>query len=147
MGFSVSGATAVLLVGGLLAFSMAFSAANNGFERVSAAQEEREDRLLAQQNSAIEIANATYDSTAGNLTVAVENTGSVELTVSDTSLLVDGIYRSGVDTSVGGDDATDVWLPGERLTFTLDASGQPSQVKVVAETGVSDTFTEVTTSA
>jgi len=146
MGFSVSGATAVVLIGGLIAFGMAFSAANNGFERVSSAQEDREDRLLAQQNSAIEIANATYDAGATELTVAVNNTGSTSLAVPDTSLLVDGEFRDGATTSVGGDAATDVWLPGEQLTFTAGASTQPDRVKVIAETGISATDTEVTAS-
>lgn len=143
MGFSVSGATAVVLIGGLIAFSMAFSAAHNGYERVSTAQEERADRLLAQQNSGIELANASYDADAGELTVDVNNTGSIELGVGDTSLLVDGALRADPNTSVGGNAATGVWLPGEQLHFTVDLSAGPDRVKVIAGTGVSDTETGV----
>lgn len=143
MGFSVSGATAVVLIGGLIAFNMAFAAANNGFERVSAANEDREDRLLDQQNSAVEIANATYDGGTTELTVLANNTGAATLAVADTSLLVDGAFRSDANTSVEGNAATDVWLPGEQLSIAVDASVRPDRVKLVAGTGVADVETEV----
>lgn len=141
MGFSVSGATAIVLIGGLIAFSFAFSAASNGFERVSDAQTDREERLLDQQNTAIEIANASYD--AGTLTVSVNNTGSTELDVAETSLLVDGEYEPTATTSVDGDGSTSVWLPGEQLRFEVDRDSQPGRVKVVTGIGVADTTTEV----
>lgn len=143
MGFSVSGATAVILIGGLIAFSFAFSAVNNGYERVAEAQEDREDRQLVRTNSAIGIANATYDSNASTLTVDATNTGSTELVVSEVSLLVDGTYRSNVTTSVEGDAGTDVWYAGETLTMEVTESTKPSRVKVVAGTGVAATETEV----
>jgi flagellar protein FlaF len=143
MGFSVSGATAVILIGGLIAFSFAFSAANNGYERVTEAQEDREDRQLLRANSEIGITNATYDSNAATLTVNVTNTGSTELVVSEVSLLVDGSYSSTVSTSVEGNGGTDVWLAGEVLTMEVDASTRPDRVKVVAGTGVAAVETEV----
>lgn len=146
MGFSVSGATAVILIGGLIAFSFAFTAASNGLEQVSEAQNDRDERTLAQQNTAIEIAGSTYDGTADELTVLVNNTGSAELTVNGTSLLVDGTYQSGVSTSVDGDGSTELWLPGEQLRLVVGATTQPARVKVVTETGVAATTTEVTTS-
>lgn len=146
MGFSVSGATAVILIGGLIAFSFAFSAMTNGYERMADAREERSDRLLEQANAEIEIANATYDGNASALTVDVNNTGATDFTVGDVSLLVDGTYRSNVSTSVDGDDVTDVWLAGEQLTMTVDADTEPSRIKVVTETGTSAVTTEVNAS-
>jgi flagellar protein FlaF len=146
MGFSVSGATAIILIGGLIAFSFAFGAMNNGYERVSEAQEERDDRELLRANSDVAIANATYDSNASSLEVTVTNTGSAELEVSEVSLLVDGEYRSNVTTAIGGDAATDVFLPGEALSMTVEQSVQPDRVKVVAGTGVAATSTEVNAS-
>jgi len=147
MGFSVSGATAVILIGGLIAFSFAFSAVNNGYERVSAAQEDRDDRQLLQANSDVGIETATYDDADGTLTVNATNTGSTELVVSEVSLLVDGTYRTNVTTSVDGNTATDVLLAGEVLTMTVNQSVRPDRVKVVTGTGVSAVSTEVNASA
>lgn len=146
MGFSVSGATAIILIGGLIAFSFAFGAMNNGYERVSEAQEERDDRQLLRANSDVGIANATYDSNASSLTVNVTNAGSAELVVAEVSLLVDGEYRSNATTAIDGDASTEVFLPGEVLTMTVDQSVQPDRVKVVAGTGVAATSTEVNAS-
>jgi len=143
MGFSVSGATAVILIGGLVAFSFAFGAMNNGYERVSAAQEDSQERLLAQTNADVEIANATYDANATELTVRANNTGATELVVTDVSLLVDGEYQQSPTSAVGGDTATDVWLTGEQLTLSVDAAAKPDRVKVVAGTGTAATTTEV----
>lgn len=147
MGFSVSGATAVILIGGLIAFSFAFSAVNNGYERVAEAQEDQQERQLLRTNSDVGITNATYDSSNERLAVDVTNAGSSELVVSEVSLLVDGRYRSNVSTSVEGMGSTDLWAAGEQLTMTVDQSTQPDRVKVVAGTGVAATETEVTASA
>lgn len=146
MGFSVSGATAVILVGGLIAFSFAFGAMNNGYERIAEAQEDRQERLLEQANADIEVVNASYDTNASSLTVETNNTGSAELVVSDVSLLVDGQYQPSANTSVDGDAGTDVWLAGEQLEHSLDAASKPDRVKVVTGTGTESTHTEVNTS-
>jgi flagellar protein FlaF len=146
MGFSVSGATAIILIGGLIAFSFAFGAMNNGYERVSEAQQERDDRELVRANSDVTIANATFDSNASSLTVNVTNAGSAELDVEEVSLLVDGEYRSNATTAIDGDASTEIFLPGEVLTMTVDQSVQPDRVKVVAGTGVAATSTEVNAS-
>lgn len=147
MGFSVSGATAVILIGGLIAFSFAFSAVNNGYERVADAREDQEDRELLRANSEVGITNATYDDSDGTLTVNATNAGSAELVVSEVSLLVDGTYRGNVSTSVAGHDGTDVWLAGEVLTMEVAQSARPDRVKVVAGTGIAATETEVNESA
>jgi len=146
MGFSVSGATAVILVGGLIAFSFAFGAMNNGYERIADAQEDRQERLLEQANADVEVVNASYDGNASTLTVETTNKGSAELVVSEVSLLVDGQYEAGANTSVDGDSSTDVWLAGEQLQHALDHPVQPDRVKVVTGTGAASTLTEVNSS-
>lgn len=140
MGFSVSGASAIILLAGVLAFGVAFTAATNGFDQVSAAQDDRSDRLLEQQNSDLNVTNVTFNSTAERLNVTVENTGSIELAVDETSLVVDGQFQGDSinETSVEGDTETNVWLPGEELTFVVDRSTNADRVKVTSETGVSD---------
>ena len=146
MGFSVSGATAIILVGGIIAFSFAFTAASNGFEQLSDAQTDRENRLLDQQNTAVEIASATYDGDAETLEVVVSNSGSSDLAIARTSLVVDGTYHTDVSSAVDGDDATTLWLSGEQLTLEVSVDAQPDRVKVVTETGVADATSEVTAS-
>lgn len=140
MGFSVSGATAIILLAGVLAFGIAFTAATNGFDEVSAAQDDRSDRLLEQQNSDVNVTNVTFDSDAEQLTVTVENTGSIGLAVDETSLILDGQFQSAAinETSVEGDTETNVWLPGEELTYVVDRSTTADRIKVTSETGVSD---------
>lgn len=140
MGFSVSGATAIVLLAGVIAFGIAFTAAANGFDVVSDAQDDRSDRFLDQQNSAIELTDQTFDATEEQLTVEVENTGSAELAVSDTDLLLDGTLQTDeiTATAVEDDEDTDLWLPGEVLEFSVDRETAPDRIKVVTETGVSD---------
>jgi len=136
MGFSVSGASAVILLAGVLCFSMAFTALSNGYERVSDAEQDRIERLLEQQNSDINITEVT------STTVKVNNTGSTTLDVNETHVVTNGTFEEPDSTSVEGNSDTTVWAPGEQLTITLSSS-DPTRVKVVTETGVSDTVTGV----
>ncbi len=148
MGFSVSGSAAVVFVGLFLAFGMYHSATANSFERVSDAEEARSDDLLESRNTALNVTNASYDNSANELTVEVNNTGAAQLRVSHTDLLVDGQYQTGwADAAtVAGDADTDLWLTGEQLSVTLTGiSSQPDHVKVVTGTGVAVTA-EVTAS-
>ena len=138
MGFSVSGSAAIIFASMFIAFGMWYTASANSFEQVTEAQNDRADSVLEMSNSAVEINSTTYSS--GNLTVEVNNTGAAQLSVSDTDLLVDGRYEGRWNESVVADDAdTDLWLAGEQLTITVELPEQPDRVKIVTETGVSDT--------
>lgn len=141
MGFSVSGATAILFLGMIVSFGIAYSAASNSFERVSDAYDDETERMLDQQNTEIEIANVTWNASGNEyLNVSVQNTGSTSLSVEDTDLLVDNVYQeSYVERTVDGDPDTDLWLPGETLNYTVSVDSEPDRVKVITETGVSAT--------
>ena len=146
MGFSVSGSAAIVFAGMFIAFGMFHTATTNGFERVSEAQDDRTDRTLAQQNTAIDVIDATWNATANELTVNVTNTGAEALAVSAVDLLANNSYIAGYDTSVDGDSETDLWLPQERLTITVTSlADDPGRIKFVTGTGVADatTTTEV----
>lgn len=144
MGFSVSGSAAIIFAGMFIAFGMFHTATTNGFERVSDAQQDRTDRTLAQQNTAIEIVSAEWNSTSGTLTIEVNNTGAQSLSVSDVDVLANNEYQTGYSTSVDGDSQTDLWLPQEQLTITVTSvDTDPGRVKVVTGTGVSETSTTV----
>ena len=139
MGFSVSGSAAIVFASLFIAFGMFYTASANSFETVSDAQQDRTDLNLDQQNSAIDVTNATYDN--GTLTVQVDNTGGSYLTLEGTSILLDNDlqtgWRDGAD--VDGDGTTDIWSPGERLELSLSPATIPDRVKVVTKTGVADT--------
>lgn len=147
MGFSVSGATAVILVGMLVCAATLYPAVDRYGERRSDAVSDRNDRALTQQNTAVETLNATYNATSDRLNVTVWNTGASVLSVPELDLLVDGTHTSVAanDVTVSGDTTTEVWAPNERLNITVTESTTPEQVTVVTGPGVATTMTvEVT---
>lgn len=139
MGFSVSGSTVIILIGCLIAFSAAFTVATSSFDRVTTAQDERADRLLDRQNTAIEIGAVERD--GGTLTISVTNTGSTVLSIDRTDLLVDGEYRDAEPTVTDANgttkSGTTLWLPGETLEYSIESDG--NDVKIVTEHGVAAT--------
>jgi len=143
MGFSVSGAAAIIFATMFIAFGMWFTAASNSFESVTEAQQAQTDNTKSAKNTDIEVLSAEYNGT--HLVVDVDNAGATQLSLDDTDLVVDGSYVSDWqdNATVEGDSSTRLWLTGERLTIELERSEAPGQVKVVADTGISDTM-EVT---
>jgi len=140
LGFSVSGSAAIVFVGIFLAFSTAYTASANGFERVSDATSAVDEESLERQNTALSIANTTYDAGNDTLSVNVTNEGTTALSVNATDLLVDNTYRDDYTVRrVAGDNSTDLWLPGERLHLEVSASSQPTRVKIVSGPGVAVT--------
>jgi flagellar protein FlaF len=142
MGFSVSGATAILLAASLIAFGMWHSAATDRFERVNDAEQFRADDALAEENTDIEIITATETFAGTRVSVEVQNTGAGALSLNRTDLFFDNSYETGwqgevVFTDTDGPRTTDLWLPGETLNITRQKT--PTRVKLVTENGVSDT--------
>lgn len=148
MGISVSASTAVVFLGVFIAAGTLYPAVSNGVEQVTTAQQQQGDRILAQQNTAVNVTDATYNTTTGELRVNVTNDGTTALDVTETNLLVDGAPNSTESdfvTSIAGDTSTTVWLPGETLNVSVDpgpAGGGnaelPARVQIVVEYGVSD---------
>lgn len=131
MGFSVSGATAVILLGLFIATGTVATVVANGYGQISDAEQDRADRLVAQQETDLEITAVD----PANDTITVENTGSQELRVSATTVILDGTQTNEYDTSVEGDPETDLWLPGETLTIERELA-DVDRVKIVTEYGV-----------
>jgi flagellar protein FlaF len=143
MGFSVSGAAAIIFISLFIAFGMWFTAASNTFEQVTEAEEMQADSTLESSNTELEITSATYNESGNRqLVVTANNTGAEGLSLNGTDLLVDGVFVDGwqPDAEVEGNSGTDLWLSGEQLQITLDRS-QPQRVKLVTESGVSATAT------
>lgn len=137
MGFGVSGSSAIIFLGVLIAGVTMYSAAEATVEQVGEARDANSERLLDRKNTAVNITNATYVTGTENLTVAVENVGSTSLSVADTTILVNNSYRSTTNATVDGVAGTDVWAPGETLRLnTSEGPSAPSRVTVVTENGV-----------
>lgn len=135
MGFSASGATAILFVALLVCAGSAYSTMSLAHERVSSATDDRDDRALDQRNTAIVVELVAF--VDGELTVAVLNEGARTLSVEETSLLIDGEYRSDATTSVDGDADRTIWTSGESLELSVAVTGDaPERVKVVTDNGV-----------
>lgn len=147
MGFSTSGAAAVVFLGLLVCASTLYPVLDANQERSLDADEAREDRSLARQNTALSLAAVTYNASGdGDLVVRVDNTGTTTLGVAGTSLLVDGEYVAFESATVDGDATRTTWAGGERLVVRVDRSavdGPPDRVVVVTENGVTDATGEV----
>jgi flagellar protein FlaF len=140
LGFSVSGSAAIVFVGLFLAFSTAYTASANGFERVADARSAVDEESLDRQNTAIAVTNATYDAGNDTLRVDATNEGATALRVDAVDVIVDNAYRDDfADRRVAGNASTDLWLPGERLHLELTATERPNRVKLVSGPGVAVT--------
>jgi flagellar protein FlaF len=135
MGFSASGATAVIFIGLLVSAATLVPAVQDAREAQYDGLENRDDRMLEQRNTEIEVVDAVYNDTEDTLTVRLDNTGTTPLDAEETDLLVDGEY---VDPSrdVAGDGGRTLWSPGSRLVFTYDMTVTPNRVHIATRPGV-----------
>lgn len=140
MGFSVSGSAAIVFIAAFVSVGILYSAAYNGYEEVTVAEDGQADRLLQQRNTDVSIVGTSYNSTEENFTVQIMNDGSTTLSVSETDVVLDGVYQSSWESyNVSGSTTTDVWAPGETLNVTVNSTSDPGRVKVVTGTGVAVT--------
>lgn len=140
MGFSTSGATAILLVGVLVAVSVAYPTLQAAQDLRQDAIEDRDDRALETHNTAIDDVEATFD--GGELTVTARNDGTTSLSAADTTLLVDGTIPGDRDVEIDDEPDRELWLPEEELRITVDESDlsdDPDRIKLVTERGVAIT--------
>ena len=151
MGFSVSGSFAIIAVGTFIAVGVFYGAASNGAELVTESQSDAFDNRLEQQNTAINITRAEYDTSlvTDTLIIEVKNTGSTALEVNDTDYIVDNELITHEDVrdqgseSVDGDSDTQLWLPGETLRIEITSTifediTNPDRVRIVTGPGVAD---------
>ena len=141
MGFSTSGAVAILFVGLLIAVGIVFPVLQTAQDRQSTAMSDREDRALDVRNTAIDVGTEWSD---GELAVSVTNVGSTTLAVEETDLLVDGTYlrRSDYSTLVAGEPTRTTIQPGETLVMETTET-DVDRVKVVTGNGIARPVTGV----
>ncbi|MFB6164984.1 MAG: hypothetical protein ABEJ31_07480 [Haloarculaceae archaeon] len=139
MGFSVSGSFALLTIATVLALGGFYATTANVVERVTGATQAQQTHLRAAQETAIAVGNVTANPTCG-VRFNVTNVGDRRLSLNDTDLLVDGVYRTGwqAGATVDGDAATDLWLPGQRLSInvTTGLDAARDRLKLVTGPGV-----------
>lgn len=141
---STSGSFLVIFIGLFLALGTLTTVASNTSERVADAGTDQLDHHVATQETSLNVTAATWE-TDETLELRVNNTGSTDLSVNETTVLVDGRYVSmdAFDATVDG-TSTDVWGIEQQLVLRDDGTvadrvGTPSRVKVVTDTGVADT--------
>ena len=93
---------------------------------------DRAGRLKGEVEAELEIINdplaVPYNSTTGNLTFYIKNTGSIKLSVDDLVVAANGVARAGnqISTTIvgGGND----WLPGKVLVAVFTVGNLTSGV-------------------
>lgn len=133
----------VILLGMFVAFAMAYPVAITSFDQISSAHGYQQDAIESWQNADIDLEEASYDPDDEVLTVRISNTGSEELTIRTTHLLVDGDLVPEMNRSIDGAPNATVWLPGETLELIVERDDEPTRVKVVTELGLSAVTEEV----
>lgn len=146
MGFSVSGATALLFIAFLISFGAFYTASTGAVDQVQDAQVDRTDRNVETLNTEIEIDdNRTMYNESGEdkLEIVANNTGASSLQVEDLSLLVNGEYvsfDSEADVELSDPSGDTLWIPQQTLTITITGDFEtPVSVKLVTEYGIAAT--------
>jgi flagellar protein FlaF len=135
MGLEVSASYAILAFALFMSVGIMYGSVWNAAERTSDSLEDGRTHSDELRKTDITVVGADY--AAGTLRLSVKNTGTTDLSVSATDLLVDGRYITAEsrDSTVVGESNTNVWVQGETLEFRVDAP-PPTYVKVVTEYGV-----------
>lgn len=144
MGFSVSGATVVILIGMLVAFAMVFPAAMTSIDQLADAYGQQQSDLETWHNADIELVEAIYDTDSETLMVNASNEGTEPLAVRGIHLLVDGELPGDVTRSVDADPDASTWLPGETLELTVEDIDHPERIKLVTGIGLTAVTEDVT---
>ena len=139
MGISVSAGTAVILVGVFLMLGVIVPGALNAYDRIGAAEDDRERLHVDRERTTVSINESATAVDNGTLTLVVDNAGSTALTLSETTVIIDNELAIPETIEVAGtsNEETDLWLPEETATFTIEAD-DPESVVVVSRYGIDD---------
>lgn len=145
MGFSVSGATALLLVAFLISFGAFYTATTGAVDQVQDAQMDQTDQRVETLNTEIEIdgQQSAYNESGGDvLRIVANNTGASSLQVEDLSLLVNGQLTefSLGNVTLSDPDGESLWIPQQTLTIEITGDfDEPVGIKLVTEYGIAAT--------
>jgi flagellar protein FlaF len=137
MGFSVSTSYALIGLAVLAAFGTGYTVVSTSADRVTDATEDHLDRVEQVGATDISVTDVEYDFVDGVLTVNITNTGSTQLSVGETDVLLDGEYvpEESRTTTVSGNTTTDLWGPEQTLVIGVGAASS-ERAKVVTENGI-----------
>ena len=142
MGFSVSMAFAIFLVGLLALSTILVSSYDYRSGLIDNAERVRHERMVKELQTDLEIITTDYDAVQDILTIDVKNTGSTVLNASKVDVLLDGELETANITSlkVNGVDSS-VWSPEDTLQIKISGvAANPTRIKVIAENGISDYY-------
>lgn len=120
MGFSVSATMAIFFAAFLILFSILYSSMNDAFDSVSESFDERYEYMNDKLQTGVAILDASYLRDSDTLEIRVQNTGSKVLDISKVDLVLGGELMTSANKTIEG-KTTDVWLPLETLTISMDA--------------------------
>jgi archaellum component FlaF (FlaF/FlaG flagellin family) len=119
MGFSVSASMAIFFATFLILFSILYSSVDDAFETVSESFDDRYEYMNERAQTNLDIICLSYSKDTDTFTAEVQNSGSVALDIDKVRLLLDGVLETAATMNISG-ESTDIWLPMETLTITLD---------------------------
>ena len=146
MGFSVSGATALVLIALLLSFGAVYTATTGSFGEIRDAQADQSDRNVNTLNTDIEINSAVYnESGTDDLVISANNTGATTLELNSTDLLIDGDLQTNWrdNATINGTEAN-LWVSQYSLEIPINygpSDSRPDRVKLVTEYEIAATAT------
>ena len=145
MGFSVSGATALILVAFLVSFGAFYTATTGTFNEIQDAEADQTDRNIDTINTDIEIGSAVYNGSGNyDLVITANNTGATTLELNDTDLLIDGelVTDWRASASINGSSSSSLWVPQYTLEIQIGRDSndpRPGRVKLVTEYAIAAT--------
>lgn len=146
MGISTSGAALVVFAAMFLALGTLHGTASDAVERVNAAEEAQVKHSLAIHATAMNLTNASYNTTADVFTIKAVNTGERPIDVEALSVVGDANFVPQTEfeaVTVAGRESS-VWRPGQELVLQdVDGSidglvegSAPDYTKLVTADGV-----------
>lgn len=145
MGFSVSGATALILVAFLVSFGAFYTATTGTFNEIQDAEADQTDRNIDTINTDIEIGSAVYNGSGSyDLVITANNTGATTLELNNTDLLIDGelVTDWRANAMINGNESSYLWVPQYTLEIPIEGDSndpRPDRVKLVTEYAIAAT--------
>ncbi len=140
MGFSVIAGTGVLLISGIVAFSIVVVQNDAADDAVLRAEQAAQDAALERRLGSLEVTQTIYQAGPDRLTIDVTNTGETTFATAELDVLLDGVVRTDDVTwlRVGGSDVA-YWAPLQELEIRMDGvTVRPDRLSIVTGDGIMD---------
>lgn len=136
MGFSVVGATGIVLAGFLFYMGTLTSAVFNAQQAVQDAGHLAERRLHSERQGTLRFDNMSYAVGPQILRMNATNTGGVTFDAGGIDILLNGVVSTSLITArTVNDDTSMVWAPASRLEVFVSTPASPTAIVIVAPSG------------